>query len=215
MKFKIFAGTCLLLAALFAGGGFLYKNHQSRAYDFLAQNNASTFIRDHSPTRGSDDAKVFLIEFMDPACKTCAVFSPLIKQIMDAHPGKIKLVMRYAPFYDGAEYVLKILEAARKQDKYWETLEVIFRTQSVWAGSDHPHPEKIWQFLPKVGLDLDQIKTDMNDPAIEKIIAQDLADARTLNVRKVPGFFVNGKPLETFGRQQLYDLILSQIDVQY
>ncbi len=50
---------------------------------------------------------------------------------------------------------------------------------------------------------------------IEKIIAQDLADAKALNVRKTPGFFVNGKPLVSFGREQLYQLVQSEIKAQY
>jgi protein-disulfide isomerase len=215
MKYKIFAGTCLVLIGLFAATSLYYKNQQARMYDFMAQNNASTFVRDHSQTLGSDDAKVFLVEFMDPACETCAAFSPLVKQIMDANPGKIKLVLRYAPFHDGADYFVKILEAAKKQGKYWETLDVMLKSQAYWTSHHVAQPQKIWQFLPKVGLDLDQIKKDMNDPAIEKIIDQDLADAKTLNVRKTPGFFVNGKPLETFGRQQLYELIQSEINTQY
>ena len=215
MKYKIFAGTCLVLIGLFAATSLYYKNEQARMYDFLAQNNASTFVRDHSPTLGSEDAKVFLVEFMDPACETCAAFSPLVKQMINANPGKIKLVLRYAPFHDGSDYFIKILEAAKRQGKYWETLNVMFKSQPYWASHHKPQPEKIWQFLPKAGLDLDQIKKDMNDPAIEKIIEQDLADAKTLNVRKTPGFFVNGKPLEKFGRQQLYQLIQSEISRQY
>ncbi|MBU1698406.1 MAG: DsbA family protein [Proteobacteria bacterium] len=215
MKYKIFAGTCLVLIGLFVATSLYYKNQQSRMYDFMAQNNVSTFVRDHSQTLGSDDAKVFLIEFMDPACETCAVFSPFVKQMMKANPGKVKLVIRYAPFHDGADYFVKILEAAKKQGKYWETLDVMFKSQSYWASHHNPQPEKIWQFLPEAGLDLEKIKKDMNDPAILKLIEQDLADAKTLNVRKTPGFFVNGKPLEPFGREQLYQLIQSEIRANY
>ena len=215
MKYKIFAGTCLVLIGIFAATSFYYKGQQVKMYNFMAQNNASTFVRDHSQTLGSDDAKVFLVEFMDPACETCAAFSPLVKQMMAANPGKIKLVLRYAPFHKGADYFVKILEAAKKQGKYWETLDVMFKSQAYWTSHHVAQPEKIWQFLPKAGLNVDQIKKDMNDPAIEKIIEQDLADAKTLNVRKTPGFFVNGKPLVTFGRQHLYELIQSEINIQY
>lgn len=215
MKYKIFAGTCLVLIGIFLATSFYYKNQKARMYDFMAQNNASTFVRDYSPTLGSDDAKVYLVEFMDPACETCAAFSPLVKQMMKANPGKIKLVIRYAPFHDGAEYFVKILEAAKKQGKYWKTLEVMFKSQPHWASHNNPQPQKIWQFLQEAGLDLEQIKKDMNDPAIVKIIEQDLTDAKTLNVRKTPGFFVNGKPLETFGSKQLYQLIQSEINANY
>lgn len=55
----------------------------------------------------------------------------------------------------------------------------------------------------------------MNDPEIEKIIRQDLADVKTLNVRKTPGFFVNGKPLQQFGRKQLRSLVESEIKEMY
>ena len=63
--------------------------------------------------------------------------------------------------------------------------------------------KKYGNFFPRQELDVEQIRKDMNDPAIVKLIEQDLADAKTLNVQKTPGFFVNGKPLQTFGYQQL------------
>ena len=44
---------------------------------------------------------------------------------------------------------------------------------------------------------------------------QDLADAKTLNVRKTPGFFVNGKPLHSFGYNQLQELVEAEIKDNY
>ena len=152
---------------------------------------------------------------MDPACETCAAFTPFVKQMMNANPGKIKLVLRYAPFHDGADYFVKILEAAKKQGKYWETLDVMYKSQPYWASHHNPQPQKIWNFLPAAGLDIEQIRKDMNDPAIVKLIEQDMADAKTLNVRKTPGFFANGKPLQTFGYKQLQELVQSEITANY
>ena len=215
MKYIIFGTTCLILLLVFVITSFYYKGQQAEMYGFMAKENASTFVRGHSQTLGSDDAKVYLVEFMDPACETCAAFSPFVKQMMNANPGKIKLVLRYAPFHDGAQYFVKILEAAKKQGKYWETLDIMYRSQPYWASHSNPQSQRIWQFLPKAGLDIEQIKKDMNDPAIEKLIARDLADAKTLNVRKTPGFFANGKPLQTFGYQQLQQLIQSAINKSY
>lgn len=215
MKYVIFGVTCLVLVIVFVSTSFYYKGQQAEMYGFMARENASTFVRDHSQTFGSDDAKVYLVEFMDPACETCAAFSPFVKQIMKANPGKIKLVLRYAPFHDGAQYFVKILEAAKKQGKYWETLDVMYKSQPYWASHSNPQPQRIWQFLPEAGLDIEQIRKDMNDPAIEKLIAQDIADAKTLNVRKTPGFFANGKPLQIFGYKQLQQLIQSEINANY
>ena len=215
MKYVLVGLSCVVLGLMFYIATAYYQGQQVAKYGFMAEKNAELFIRDHSPTLGSDDAKVFLVEFMDPACETCASFSPFVKKIMDANPGKIKLVLRYAPFHDGADNFVKILEAARLQGKFWETLELMFETQSVWASHGNWQPQRLWDILPKAGLDIEQIRKDMHDPAIAKIIAQDMADVKALNVQKTPGYFVNGKPLQTFGSRQLYQLIKSELDAKY
>lgn len=207
--------SSIFLILLFVLGVYLYKNYQIKKYGFLAQKNASTFIREYSQTLGSEDAKIYLVKFTDPGCETCSKFHPFVKQLMSIYQNKIKLIIRYAPFHKGADDMVKILEASRKQGKYWETLETMYETQRYWASHHDPQPQRIWEFLPKVGLDLEKIRTDMNDPEIEKIIQQDMADAKTLNVRKTPGFFVNGRPLPSFGFNQLQEVIESEIIANY
>ena len=215
MKYVLVGLTCVLLVLAFIGGSSYYKGQQAEKIGFLAEKNAELFVRGHSPTLGSDDAKVFIVEFMDPACETCAAFAPFMKQAMAANPGKIKLVLRYAPFHDGADNFVKILEAARMQGKYWETLELMFKTQHIWASHHNYQPERLWEVLPRAGLDIERIKKDMHSPAIAKIIEQDMADVKTLNVQKTPGYFVNGRPLQQFGYKQLAQLIQSELDAQY
>ena len=214
-KQKIVLISIVVLILLFVLGAYIYKSQQAKKYGFMARENASTFVREHSQTLGSDDAKVYLVEFSDPACETCSAFHPFVKKLMAVNPGKIKLVVRYAPFHDGSDYFVKILEAARKQGKYWETLEVMYKTQRYWASHHNPQPQLIWKFLPSAGLDLEKIRNDMNDPDIAKLIEQDLADAKTLNVRKTPGFFVNGKSLPSFGYNQLQELVEAEINENY
>ena len=211
----IFGLSVVVLIIAFVFGSNYYKGKQTKKYGFMAQENAELFVRGHSQTLGSDDAKVYLIEFMDPACETCAAFSPFVKQIMDANPGRIKLVIRYAPFHEGADYFVKILEATKKQGKYWETLDTMYKTQRLWTRHHKAIPEKIWPILTQAGVNVEQIRRDMNDPAIAKLIDQDLADAKTLNVRKTPGYFVNGRPLQTFGSKQLLQLVQSEIRAHY
>jgi len=209
----IIAAVCLVI--VFVIGSSLYKAQQSASLGFLSQENASTFIRDYSMTHGSDDAKVYIVEFFDPACETCRVFYPFVKDLMTANPGKIKVVYRYAPFHAGSDFVVTMLEAARKQGKYWEALEVMFNSQPYWASHHNPQPQLLWQYLPTAGLDMVQLKNDMNDPEIAERIKQDLADAKTLNVRKTPEFFVNGKPLPSFGYEQLTALVNSELRSNY
>ncbi len=207
------AAVAMLLAFLVAAS--MFRGDRAEKIGFLAQENASVLAPVHAQTKGPADAKVYLIEFFDPACETCAKFHPAVERLMAAHPGKIRLVLRYAPFHPGSEDVVKILEASRKQGKYWQVLEMLFATQPAWASHSHPQPERIWEFLPKTGIDVQQLKADLNDTSLDALIEQDLADAATLGIRKTPGFLVNGKPLASFGYAQLKALVDSEVAANY
>ena len=51
---------------------------------------APPLIRPHTPTLGPANAKVHLVEFLDPACEGCRAFYPVVKQIIAENPGKIR-----------------------------------------------------------------------------------------------------------------------------
>jgi protein-disulfide isomerase len=214
-KSHIVVITALFLIILFVLASFLVTGQKQESATALARKNAEALIRDHSPVLGDPAAKVTITEFMDPACETCRAFDPFLKQMMAAHQGRIKLVVRYAPLHQGADYMCAILEAARKQGKYWETRQLMYDTQPQWTEHHHARPELLWKFLPRIGLNVDRLKKDMADPAISQIIQQDMADARTLQVTKTPGFFVNGKPLVVFGYDQLRALVESELRANY
>ena len=105
---------------------------------------------------------------------------------MEKHPGKIKLVLRYAPFHDGADYFVKILEAARLQGKYWETLEALLAAQGQWTQNHTVLPEKIGPAIASVGLDMDKLMTDMNSMEALVRVEQDRKDAVLLKISKTP-----------------------------
>ncbi len=201
----------LVLVGFFAAA-FFYNQSQNEKYGFLAQENAETFVRPHSPTMGPKDAKVYLVEYLDPECESCRMFFPPVKQIMKDFEGQIRLVVRYIPYHGNSKFVIALLEAARKQDKFWETIEVSFRTQPQWGSHHHPQPEKLWEFIKEVdGLDIAKLKEDMKDPAIQEVIKIDMKDAQTLGVRGTPTFFVNGKKLEQFGVEPLRAMIKAEL----
>ena len=164
-------------------------------------------VRLHSPSLGEPNAKVHIVEFFDPACGTCRDFYPFVKGLMDAHPGRIRLSVRYAPFHRGSDEVVKMLEAARRQGKYWPALEAILAAQPRWVVNHTARPELAWPALEGLGLDLGRLRADMNSPELARIIRQDLEDAVKLGVDKTPEFFVNGRPMPRFGYDELRTLV--------
>jgi len=204
--------SILALLLIFVGLGYQYKKSESEKLASLSKEKAMLFKRDYSYTVGPDDAKVQLVEFFDPACQTCAQFHPYVKEIMAEHEGKIQLVLRYAPFHNGSDKVVTMLEATKKQNMFMKTLELTFGIQAYWASHDAPNLGVLWGALPKIGLDMDQLIKDMENPKIQEIIAQDVADGKVLKANKTPAYYVNGRPLQEFGLRQLKELIDEEIN---
>ncbi len=214
-KILIVAATGVLLLAGFFIAMSLYQNEQAKEIEAKAQQNMAQLDRAHSPRQGDPEAKVVIVEFFDPGCEACKAFHPFVKRLMDENPGKIQLVMRYAPFHKGSDYVAAILEAARAQNKFWETLEATYAAQDIWASHTNPQPKRLWMQLGSVGLDLEQIQKDMQNEQVINNINQDISDLKTLSVTKTPSFYVNGKPLIDFGYGQLRHLVESEVKKVY
>jgi protein-disulfide isomerase len=215
LKKTLFIGSAVLLVLVFVIGIFLYESERLDKSAKAAAENQAFLVREHAPRLGPADAKVHLVEFFDPACGTCREFYPLVKDLMKANRDKIRLSVRYAPFHAGSDNVVRILEAARKQDKFWQTLEAVLASQSYWAPNHKAQVELLWPQLGNLGLDLERIKRDMYAPEIDRIITQDLADAKALNVTMTPEFFVNGRPLPDFGYEQLKKLVNNAVAKAY
>ncbi len=207
--------TVLLLAVIFGLAAYAYNNQKIETQNQQALQHANALIPSHAITKGNPLAKVTIVEFLDPACGTCKQFHPVIKELLKEYPDKINLVIRYAPFHPGSDQMIAILEAARKQDQFWNVLDVMFETQEAWAINHQARPELFWGYLKGYGFDVERIQQDMQDPSIKKIIAQDLADGELLGATKTPTFFVNGKPLSSFGYKQLMSLVQSELLANY
>lgn len=59
---------------------------------------------------------------------------------------------------------------------------------------------------------MDKLLKDMKDPEVMNVVRQDIEDGKKLGATKTPSYYVNGKPLQEFGLQNLKDLIQSEMD---
>jgi protein-disulfide isomerase len=131
----------------------------------------SALTRFHSPSIGARDAKVHVVEFFDPACEACRAVYPFVKQLMESNP-------------------------ARRQGKYWETLEALLESQPNWAINHTARLGLALKAISGLGLDMQRLEDDMRSPELKRLIEQDLRDAMALKVGGTPEFFINDRPLE-------------------
>lgn len=203
--------TAMAVILAFVAGVAVFKSRSSQEAKQAAQTNSDALVRPHSPVFGNPAAKVTIVEFFDPSCETCRAFYPIVKRIVKASFGQVRLVVRYAPLHHGSDTAVKILEAARQQGKYWEAVDRAMAAQPLWAAHDRPQPEMLWDLIADIGLDMAKAKADASGPAIEQLLRQDVADMQALKVDRTPGFFVNGTPLRDFGEAQLNALVQQEL----
>jgi protein-disulfide isomerase len=76
-------------------------------------------------------------------------------------------------------------------------------------------PELAWEQLAPLGLNLDQLRADMESPEVAAALALDAQDAKLLKVTQTPEYFVNGKSMSTFGYEQLRQLVAEALASAY
>jgi protein-disulfide isomerase len=206
----IAAAVGVLIFAIVAAT-LLYESDDTRPLQTEATARQAALASEHSPALGDPGAKVHIVEFLDPACGTCAQFFPMVKQWLAELPEEIRLSVRHVAFHSGSDYAVRVLEASRKQDKYWETLEALLASQNQWVQNHIVQPDKIGPAIAGVGLNMEQLMADMNTVEVMLRIEQDKKDSILLQVSATPEYFVNGRSLPSFGQQQLANLIREEL----
>lgn len=146
-----------------------------------------------SPTLGSPDAPVTVFAYSDYQCPYCQRFSrsilpELMAQLIDT--GRLRLVMREYPIeriHPQAMPAAKAALCAHRQGKYWDMHRLLFENRKQVTD------ESIRQSADAIGLNEEPFEACLSDPAIERQIQKDIAEADAMNVSGTPGF-VLGKP---------------------
>jgi protein-disulfide isomerase len=177
----------------------------------LTLEQVARLVRPHSPVFGAANAPVTVVEVLDPACEACRAFAPVIEQLLFTYPEDVRVVVRYADFHPASLQALRLLVAAQAQGKVHELLSALFERQEEWAAHTGPDPARAWKIAGDAGIDVRKAQQDALAASVDHILQAEADDLVALKVDRTPTFFVNGKPLPTFGPQELVDLVASEV----
>ncbi|MFQ5513355.1 MAG: DsbA family protein [Myxococcota bacterium] len=164
-----------------------------------------------SPILGKPDAPVTIVEYSDFQCPYCARTQPLLKQLHEKYPDKVRIVFKHFPlsFHQGARPAAIASMAAKEQGKFWEMHDVLFENHRSL------NPSNMEEMAKKAGLDLERFKKDMEEKAQDyaKQVDADFRQGQTVAVRGTPTLFVNGKKVQNRsveGMSAMIDAALKQ-----
>ncbi|MCA9257987.1 MAG: thioredoxin domain-containing protein, partial [Planctomycetales bacterium] len=149
---------------------------------------------------GDAAAPVVMIEYLDFQCPHCKDAHAVIQQLEALFPDELVVVRRYFPIFSYANEAAYAAEAAAKQGKYAEMVDVLFDNQTAWsAAADAAAAEALFeQYATDLGLDLTQYQADVASQAIIDRVAEDAADIAALGGTSTPTFFINGVETANF-----------------
>ncbi len=214
---KILGGIVVVVIVLAIIGSSLYRTESEvvQTTDNSAETNSiannEALVRENSYKLGKEDAKVTIVEFLDPECEACAAFHPVMKKVLNDYEGRTRLVVRYMPLHPNSLSAATFMEAAGEQGKYWEAQDLLFQKQPEW-GTKHgpaanaPKPDITALFkgyATELGLDLEKMNQAFAQNKFAEKINRDKTDGESLGVRQTPTIFVNGKKLLTLSEPAL------------
>lgn len=220
-EIKILGAIAVIVIAVAIFGASYYRNStptgrvitNKELQTALVNNEA--FIRPDSPTLGPKDAKVTIVEFLDPECESCAAFHPIVKKARKDYEGKVRLVIRYMPLHPNSLSAATFLEAAGEQGKYWEAQDLLFEKQPEWGtkhgvsqGSPQPDVNSLFKkYAAELQLDLGQMNAVYAENKYKAKVERDKKDGQSLGVRQTPTLFINGIKLARLDETSLKYLI--------
>jgi len=147
---------------------------------------------------GPEDAPITIVEFSDYQCPYCRRWHDEVYQpLLNAYPGKIRLVYRHLPLTSIHPDAFSAAEAsmcAGEQNAYWQYHDKLF-------GSETLGNNVYIQYAQDLGLDMDTFETCITDHKYQAAVQADSDFAVNLGVRSTPTFFING--LAVVGAQPL------------
>lgn len=147
---------------------------------------------------GKLDSKVELTEFVDFQCEACYAFYPTVKEVKEKYKDQVKFRIRYFPISSSHQFsriAAANAEAAAQQGKFWEMHDKIFEGQKTWEQAQNPQ-EYFDKYAKEIGLNMDKLKKDIEDPKTTATINADLEAVKRIGGDGTPTFALNGKKIE-------------------
>ncbi|MDR3515341.1 MAG: DsbA family protein [Azospirillaceae bacterium] len=150
----------------------------------LASRQQELFHDQNAPVVGNPAGDVTVVEFTDYQCGYCkASYADVTRLVTD--DGHIRLVFKEFPILGPASVTAaKVALAARKQNKYAEVRDALMT---------HRGPldeDTVLHLAADAGANRDQLKHDMDDPAIAQTISANLKLADALGINGTPAFVI-------------------------
>jgi protein-disulfide isomerase len=162
---------------------------------------------DHS--RGSEHARVVLIEYGDFECPSCKVAAAAPSMLLERFPNQVRFIYRHFPLTEAHPHALlaaEASEAAGAQGAFWPLHDLLFQNQA------HLKDKDLYRYAGGLGIDMARYTAEMDDHIYLQRVREHIDSGTRSHVRTTPAFFINGVFQDiSYGMQALHDAVAAAV----
>ncbi|WP_230722614.1 DsbA family protein [Martelella mediterranea] len=162
---------------------------QTGAQSALSTHRDELLNSPESPVGGNPQGDVTLVEFFDYNCPYCRQVAPAMVAAEDGDP-QLRIVYKEFPILGpNSMFAAKAALASHRQNLYPQFHKAMMQA------SGAADEAQVVAVAEEIGLDVEQLRADMQDHAIDAEIERNLALARALRINGTPGFVIGDEIL--------------------
>ena len=170
----------------------------------ISQNADAIFGSPVSHVAGNPNGDVSVVEFFDYNCAYCRRSLPDVLKLI-SEDGKVRLVLKELPILSNDSVAAaKLALAANEQSKYFEMHQKLF------SEPGKADKDKALRIAKELGLDIDQLQKDAQDPDIKKALDESVDLARKLDLKGTPLFLIGDRVIAG-APEDLFDQLKAKV----
>ena len=183
----------------------LEKENAERLKVAIAENAEELFRHPNAAVAGDPDGDITVVEFFDYNCGYCKRGLADVVKLVESDP-KVRVVFKELPILSkGSAEAARVALAARNQGKYWELHRALLKARG------QANEASALKVAEELGLDMEQLKADMDSDEVKDEIAQSEALAQKMGVNGTPHFLVGDRSIPG-APENLYEQLSAHVD---
>ncbi|MCY4502344.1 MAG: DsbA family protein, partial [Alphaproteobacteria bacterium] len=162
------------------------EEDRKRAEAAIAENGEA--LREHpmSPVSGNAQGDVTVVEFFDYRCGFCKRTLPAMEALLK-EDANVRVVWKEFPILGPVSvFAARAAMAADRQGKYYPFHLALMKEPELTDG-------KVVELAVGAGLDMERLRRDMEDPAIQAYLDETRALAQQIGIDGTPAFVIGGR----------------------
>ena len=156
----------------------------------------ASLVQFTDPTKGSHDAPVTVIEYLDPNCPHCENLHPIMQKVAAEQKDQARFVYKLFPLRRSSIPQIMALRIAAENDKFFEMLEAQFDRQGVLSVA------QLREIAQEIGMNPDKMVRRMQQESLVKQMLKERKAAFERGVDSTPTVIINGRVVASRSRTE-------------